>query len=126
MHAEALLASCRAAQHQEARSKEALERARELRSSVTSRSEVFLADLVLAKMQAGDRAVAALHALAESAQQSQWFAYSLEARFEEWRALERLRDPGAKALRLNVEAAAKEKEFNWVLARLHANTPIQL
>ncbi|MEP6938827.1 MAG: protein kinase [Rudaea sp.] len=122
-NAQALLAYCRRLQGQDAASSAALIRARELRSSVTLRREVFVADMFLAEMKDGDSAISDLRILAENARRSDWVAYFLEARISTLRLLQRAQSPMAKSVKAEIESMARDKGFNWILARLGASIP---
>jgi len=103
-------------------------RARELRSGVTERQEVFEVDIALAELRgkAGDhvQASALLQTLAGDAQKRNWIAWSLEAKF----AALQWNDPARTAESYSAQRAALAREaghygFGWIVQRLGASWP---
>ncbi len=123
--AQSLLALCdRALGDINARDRAAA-RAKELRSRITARAEVFEVDIATAQLlgETGqhDVAAAALHELITEADKRQWLAWSLESRLALSQLLARGQDPSASAVRSALESAAKAHGFGWILLRLHAS-----
>jgi len=119
-NARGLLALCLDGKGRSAERDKAIVDTRELRSRVTTRREVFIADLALAHfpVRPADDAGAALRALGDDAEKRKWVAYALEARLAEWRLRSVAKTPADPALRAQIEATAHTKGFAWVLARL--------
>jgi DNA-binding winged helix-turn-helix (wHTH) protein/Tfp pilus assembly protein PilF/TolB-like protein len=120
--AQAMLALCAQALGSSAERDQALDRARKLRQAITSRQEVYMVDIALARLgdpAHADAAAAAskLLALAADAEQRQFLAWSLEAKLAAW---ELLRASGtgsaaAQALRAQIERTAREHGFGRIL-----------
>jgi DNA-binding winged helix-turn-helix (wHTH) protein/tetratricopeptide (TPR) repeat protein len=122
-NAQGLLALSDAAMEKEADSAGAAARARELRTRINQRQQVFVVDVALAQLRGRggerDAAVSALRELASDAERRQWFSLSLEAKLAAWQQLQEGDDTAAAAsLRRAIETEAKQRGFNWVLMRL--------
>jgi hypothetical protein len=121
--AEAMLALCEQALGNTAGRNQALERARVLRQSITSRQEVYVVDIALARLSdaaQSDTTVAAkkLTALASDAERRHFIGWALEAKLAAWELL-RVRDAGAAdALRAEIEKTAREHGFGRILKLL--------
>jgi DNA-binding winged helix-turn-helix (wHTH) protein/Tfp pilus assembly protein PilF/TolB-like protein len=120
--AQALLALCAQALGDSAERDAAIERARTLRQSMTSRQEVYEVDIALARLAAGTRAEAAatdkLLALAADAEQRRFIPWALEARLA---ALQLMATKGAgapEALRKEIEKTARQDGFARILRLL--------
>ena len=120
---QAMLALCDSALNLTDERDKALKRAEELRSRVSSRLDVFPADLALAQLRGarGDRAAAlsALTALADDADRRHWVANSLEARLAALQLYAEQDGSAATALRQRIEIVARRQGFAWVLARMN-------
>jgi tetratricopeptide (TPR) repeat protein len=126
--AEALLALCAQALKDPAERDRAVAKARELRTAITSRQEVYLVDIALARLASGGQqrseAVAKLHELASDAQRRHWIGWSLEAKLAEWQILKSEgNEAAASRARADLEAAAHARGFNRIIALL--NNPQQ-
>ena len=122
-YAQALLALSLQLQGKSSERDAALARARDLRTRITIRQQIFLIDLVLAKSRAHgterEHAVALLLDLAKDAAQREWLAYAFEARLaavQAMRAAPAL--PAAPAAAVSLQADAQQHGFHWVLLRL--------
>ncbi|MGB9332293.1 MAG: winged helix-turn-helix domain-containing protein [Steroidobacteraceae bacterium] len=121
--AEAMLALCDQALGNPAERNQALQRARALRQSITSRQEVYVVDIALARLSdpaQSDTTAAAekLLALASDAEHRQFIGWALEAKLGAWELL-RVRDAAtADALRAEIEATARERGFGRILKLL--------
>lgn len=118
----ALLALCADALHDDAARTKLAARARELRSGVTARAEVFELDVALAELQgeAGQpaQALAALDKLSGDATQRQWPGLAFEARLAALRVLQHGADRGAAGkARAALMADARRAGFGWVVQR---------
>jgi DNA-binding winged helix-turn-helix (wHTH) protein/TolB-like protein/Tfp pilus assembly protein PilF len=118
--AQALLALCAQALGDTAERDAAVDRARTLRQTITSRQEVYVVDIALAQIGARTDAVSAqkLLTLATDAERRQFVPWALEARLAAWRLLQ-LRGTGAQdALRGEIEKTARQKGFGRILRLL--------
>jgi DNA-binding winged helix-turn-helix (wHTH) protein/TolB-like protein/Tfp pilus assembly protein PilF len=117
----AMLALCAQALGDNAERDQAAERARKLRQSITSRQEVYVVDIALARLAGETRkdgaAAQKLLALAADAEQRHWLGWSLEAKLAAWELLHaRATDStAASALRLETEATARRHGFGRIL-----------
>lgn len=97
-------------------------RARDLRSRVTERQEVFQVDIALAELrgEAGEAAAATalLRDLAGDAARRHWLSWSYEARLAAVRVASDARDRHAASLREGLAASARKAGFGWVVQRL--------
>jgi len=120
--ATALLALCAQALGDRSAQDRALERARTLRQSITSRQEVYFVDIVLARIgdashpdaQSSDR----LLALAADAERRHWLVWSLEAKLAAWELLHAQHAASAPALRRDIESTARSHGFGRMLKLL--------
>jgi DNA-binding winged helix-turn-helix (wHTH) protein/tetratricopeptide (TPR) repeat protein len=130
--AEAMLALCEQALGNPAGRNQALKRARLLRQSITSRQEVYVVDIALARLgdpAQSDTSVAAntLLALAGDAERRHFIGWALEAKLTAWELM-RVRDAGAAdALRAGIENTAREHGFGRImkLLRRHDGASIE-
>jgi len=124
-NAQSLMAQCRLAQGQRIEAERALARARELRSRITVRGTVFVADVALAKLStpAGEKSRAAelLLALAADAEKRFWLGPALDARLAALAVLEAAHAASAGEHREQIAASARQHGYGWVLARLEAS-----
>jgi len=126
--AQALLAVCEHALGNSAGSEQALERARTLRGSMTSRQEVYAVDIALARLDRdgrGDTTVATqrLLALAADAEHRRFIGWSLEARVAAWQLLHERQAAAARALREDIEKSARQHGFGRILTLLAHGDP---
>ncbi len=122
-NAQGLLALTAAALEKHDDSERAAARARELRTRINQRQQVFVVDLAVAQLQgrgaARADAIATLRTMATDAEQRQWRSLALEAKLAAWELLQDGGDTAAAAsLRREIESQAKQHGFNWVLTRL--------
>ena len=101
----------------------AVAQARELRSRVNSREEVFPLDISLAELQGrtgdGTAAIITLNALAKDASNRHWVGMALEANLAALRLQRRDGNPAAgKDARDALTANASKHGFRWVLQRM--------
>ena len=127
---EAMLALCAQALGDAAARDQALERARTLRQSMTSRQEVYVVDIALARLGGASRAdpksAERLLALAADAEQRHWLNWALEARLAAWQLLRARHADGAEALQRDIESTARRHGFGRILtllARSDAGSP---
>ncbi|HZX92789.1 MAG TPA: protein kinase, partial [Rudaea sp.] len=124
-NAQSLMAQCRLAQGQRIEAEGALARARELRSRITVRGAVFVADVALAKLNAPagetSRVAESLLALAADAEKRFWIGPALDARLAALAALEAAHAASAGDNREKIAASARQHGYGWVLARLQAS-----
>jgi serine/threonine-protein kinase len=122
VNAQSLLAQCHYALGRDKEGGRALARARELRSRITARGVVFIADLNLSLFGAGGNARTAdsALALASDADKRFWSVPALEARLAALAVLEAAHAASASALREQITASARAHGYGWVLARLQA------
>ena len=117
--AEALLALCAQELGDAATRDHALERARTLRQSITSRQEVYVVDISLARLAAGSHAdpksVDRLLALSADAAGRHWVGWALEAKLAAWELLQAQRAAGAQPLRRDIESTARQHGFGRIL-----------
>ncbi len=125
VNAQSMMAQCRFAQGQRTEAERALARAQELRSRITERGAVFVADVALATLHApaGEKARAAesLLALAADAEKRFWIGPALEARLAAVTVMQNTNAASTEAYREQVAASAREQGYGWVLARLQAS-----
>ncbi|HEY2678671.1 MAG TPA: winged helix-turn-helix domain-containing protein [Steroidobacteraceae bacterium] len=119
----AMLALCAEALGDAEERDRAAERARTLRQAITTRQEVYVVDIALARLAEQSRQYAAavdkLIALAADAERRHWIGWSLEAKLAAWELL-RARDPrSAGALRGEIEATARKHGFERILNLLN-------
>lgn len=119
--ANALLALCEQALGHAAGREQALERARTLRRSITSRQEVYVVDIALARLgPAPDRTATAerLLALARDADGRHFLNWALEAKLAAWELLHAESTASAPALRRDIESTARAHGFGRILHQL--------
>jgi len=126
--AEALQALCAQALKDSAERDRAASRARDLRPAITSKRALNLVDIARARLASGGRqrseAIAKLRELASDAERRHWIGWSLEAKLAEWQILKvEGNDAAASRVRADLEAAARVRGFNRILALL--NNPQQ-
>jgi DNA-binding winged helix-turn-helix (wHTH) protein/tetratricopeptide (TPR) repeat protein len=128
--AEAMLALCAQGLGDATGRDRALERARTLRQSMTSRQEVYVVDIAMARLSnashADPKAADRLLALAADAEQRHWLGWSLEAKLAAWELLRAQQADGAPRLRGEIEGTARGHGFGRVvklLARDDADSP---
>jgi DNA-binding winged helix-turn-helix (wHTH) protein/tetratricopeptide (TPR) repeat protein len=124
--AEAMLALCEQALGNAAARDRALARARTLRQSITSRQEVYMVDIALARL--GDpahpdpsAAADKLLALGADAGRRHFLAWSLEAKLAAWELQHAQTAAGgaaASALHLEIETTARQHGFGRILKLL--------
>ncbi|HEV2285993.1 MAG TPA: tetratricopeptide repeat protein, partial [Steroidobacteraceae bacterium] len=125
--AEALLALCAQTLGDRAARDQALERARTLRRSMTSRQEVYMVDIALARIgnagRADPQSSERLLALAADAERRHWLGWSLEAKLAAWELLRAQRADSAPALRREIESTARHYGFGRILRLLARDDP---
>jgi DNA-binding winged helix-turn-helix (wHTH) protein/tetratricopeptide (TPR) repeat protein len=128
--AEAMLALCAQTLGDTAARDRALERARTLRQSMTSRQEVYVVDIAMARIgdatHADPKSAQRLLALAADAEHRHWLGWSLEAKLAAWELLHARHADGAPALRRDIENTARRHGFGRILmllARDDASSP---
>jgi tetratricopeptide (TPR) repeat protein len=118
--ARAMLALCEQAMGDSAARDVSLARAKQLRTAITSRQEVFVVEIAVAQLTTGAQqradAVSKLRELAADAERRQFLSWSLEAQLAAWQML-RLdgQSEAADQLRNEVEAVARKHGFRRVL-----------
>jgi tetratricopeptide (TPR) repeat protein len=122
--AQAWLALCAHSMGDSTASAQAAARARELRAGITSRQEIFVVDIALARLASGPRqsaeAARTLEQLAVDAEQRHWMSWTLEARLAQWQMLNQEGDTAAAAeLKKTVETTARKFGFKRVLGLLN-------
>lgn len=127
-NAEALLALCAQMLKQPVERDRAATRARELRTAISSRQEIYLVEIALAKLAAGNQRSAAvnrLRELASDAQRRRWVGWSLESKLAEWQILtSEGNKPDASETRKELEKTARTMGFRRVLSLLNSSRPI--
>jgi DNA-binding winged helix-turn-helix (wHTH) protein/tetratricopeptide (TPR) repeat protein len=128
--ADAMLALCAQTLGDRAARDQALERARTLRRSMTSRQEVYIVDIEMARIgdatRADPKSTERLLALAADAEHRRWLGWSLEAKLAAWELLRARQADGAPALRREIENTARHHGFGRILkllARDDAGSP---
>ncbi|MBS0366008.1 MAG: winged helix-turn-helix domain-containing protein [Proteobacteria bacterium] len=119
--AQALLALCEQALGDAPARETAANRARTLRRSITSRQEVYVVDIALARLDgraSPEDAARRLLATAVDAQRRHWLAWALEARLAAWQLLAMRHSPGADTLRADIAQVAGQYGFGRVLQLL--------
>jgi hypothetical protein len=115
-NSEALLALCAQAEGDSTERDRASEHARQLRTTITSKQEIYVVDIALAQLATGNRArndaLARLRRLAIDAEQRHWISWSLEAQLAEWRLLTGAGDEAA-ANRVGNELMAKAERYGF-------------
>ncbi|HUO18940.1 MAG TPA: hypothetical protein VMU44_04150, partial [Steroidobacteraceae bacterium] len=120
--AEAMLALCAQTLGDTAARDRALERARTLRQSMTSRQEVYVVDIAMARIgdatHADPKSAQRLLALAADAEHRHWLGWSLEAKLAAWELLRARHADNAPALRREIENTARRHGFGRILKLL--------
>src|ERR1022692_4359335 len=121
--AEALLALCADALGDAVDRDRAIARARSLRTTITSKQEVYFVDIALAQLAVGSEersaALTRLRELAVDAQRRHFLAWSLEAKLAEWQILRSQGDAAAAArLRTELKEEAHKHGFRRIIALL--------
>ncbi len=120
--ADAMLALCAQTLGDTAARDRALERARTLRRSMTSRQEVYMVDIAAARIgdavHADPKSTERLLALAADAEHRHWLGWSLEAKLAAWEQLRARRADGAAALRRDIDNTARRHGFGRILQLL--------
>lgn len=122
-NASALLALCADALGDKAERGRLSTHARDLRTGINQRQEVFVLDISLAELRAYsgkyDVGVAQLRALADDAAKRNWTGLAFEARLAVQRVLDRgANHAAADAYRRVLEADARKMGYGWVVQRL--------
>ncbi|MEO5558640.1 MAG: hypothetical protein ABIO49_02720 [Dokdonella sp.] len=124
--AQALLALCEEAAGNASARDVAATRARELRTRITERQEVFMVDIALARLHSNagpiDTALTTLRDLAADAEKRHWITWSLESRLALWQLLEEKHDPSAPSVLNALKAEAKAHGFKRILQLIDART----
>ncbi|MBS0378526.1 MAG: winged helix-turn-helix domain-containing protein [Proteobacteria bacterium] len=126
--ADALLALCEQALGHTAERDAALQAARTLRRSITSRQEVYAVDIVVARLGEpehpdADAAVERLLTLAQDAEHRHFVAWSLESQLAAWEVLRTHDGAAAQALRVQIEKSARAYGFGRILRLLQSTEP---
>jgi DNA-binding winged helix-turn-helix (wHTH) protein/tetratricopeptide (TPR) repeat protein len=125
--AEAMLATCAQALGDAAARDQALRRARTLRQSITSRQEVYLVDITLARLadasHTDPKTADRLLALSADAGQRHWVSWALEAKLAAWELLRAERASGADGLRREIESTARRHGFGRILKLIDRTDP---
>jgi tetratricopeptide (TPR) repeat protein len=124
-NSEALLALCAQMLKQPAERERAAAHARNLRISISSRQEIYVVDIALARLAGPDQRTAmidGLRKLAGDAERRHWIGWSLESQLAEWQIL---KDQGDKAeaseARANLEKTARIRGFKRILSLLNSS-----
>jgi tetratricopeptide (TPR) repeat protein len=119
--AQALIALCAQAMGDAAERDRAAARARTLRASITAQQEIYVVDIALAQLGDGSQAANArqLRELALDAERRHFVAWSLEAKLAEWRLLSAQGSAAAAKARTALEAEARKRGFNRILALMN-------
>jgi DNA-binding winged helix-turn-helix (wHTH) protein/tetratricopeptide (TPR) repeat protein len=117
--AQAMLALCAQALGDAATRDRALDRARTLRQSMTSRQEVYIVDIAMARLGSASHADPKppdrLLALAADAEHRHWISWALEAKLAAWALLRARHAEGADGLRRDIESTARRHGFGRIL-----------
>ncbi|MGB6604997.1 MAG: winged helix-turn-helix domain-containing protein [Steroidobacteraceae bacterium] len=120
--ADAMLALCAQMLGDTAARDQALERARTLRRSMTSRQEVYMVDIAMARIggaaHTDPKSTERLLALAADAENRHWLGWSLEAKLAAWELLRARHADDAPALRRDIENTARRHGFGRILKLL--------
>ena len=104
----------------------ALQRARTLRQSMTSRQEVCVVDIAMARLddasQAGPSSSERLLTLAADAERRHWMGWALEAKLAAWQLLRARHAGAAQALYRDIDGTARRKGFGRILRLLQPPT----
>jgi tetratricopeptide (TPR) repeat protein len=123
--ADALLALCAAALGDAVERDRASARARSLRTTITSKQEIYFVDIALAQLAAGSAergaAIKRLHELAIDAQGRHFLNWSLEAKLAEWQMLRSQGDAAAAGkLRTELDMEARKHGYRRIVTLLNA------
>lgn len=125
--AQARLALCAQALGDTVARERAADRARSLRQSITSKQEVYMADIALARLadqaHAGGAAPERLLALAADAERRQWLVWALEAKLNAWELLRAHGSAEADRLRADIEKSARQHGYGRILNKLQRLEP---
>jgi tetratricopeptide (TPR) repeat protein len=121
--AQAMLALCEEVLGNSRGGDQALSRAQTLRASITSRQEVYMVDIAVARLGAkqrsdGANAVGRLLALAADAERRHFIGWSLEAKLAAWEIQSRQLGDGSSSLRNELSDTARRHGFGRILRRL--------
>ncbi|MGO9801999.1 MAG: winged helix-turn-helix domain-containing protein [Steroidobacteraceae bacterium] len=120
--ADAMLALCAQTLGDAAARDQALKHARTLRQSMTSRQEVYMVDIAVARIgdavHADPKSTERLLALAADAEHRHWLGWSLEAKLAAWEQLRARHADGAPALHRDIENIARRHGFGRILKLL--------
>jgi DNA-binding winged helix-turn-helix (wHTH) protein/tetratricopeptide (TPR) repeat protein len=121
--AQAMLALCEEVLGDPRGREQALSRAQTLRASITSRQEVYIVDIALARLGAKERtdgtnAVDRLLVLAEDAERRHFTGWSLEAKLAAWEVQFRQLGGSSSSLRNELADTARRHGFGRILRRL--------
>lgn len=121
--ASALLAQCEQARGDLKASEAALTHAKDLRRAITARQEVYLVDIVSARLSGnGPDALRALLKIAADAEQRRFVGWALEARLAAWQVAQARALPETSRLRGELDSDARQHGYGRIL-RLLAHAP---
>ena len=124
--ADALLALCAQALGDTTARDRALQRARVLRQSMTSRQEIYVVDIAMARLEdtshSGPSSADRLLALAADAERRHWMGWALEAKLAAWQQLRARHADGAQELHRDIDETARRHGFGRILRLL--NRPV--
>jgi DNA-binding winged helix-turn-helix (wHTH) protein/tetratricopeptide (TPR) repeat protein len=120
--ADAMLALCAQTLGDTAARDRALQRARTLRRSMTSRQEVYVVDIAMARLDdaahSGPSAAERLLILAADAERRHWMGWALEAKLVAWQLLRARHTARAQALYRDIDETAQRQGFGRILMLL--------
>lgn len=120
--ADAMLALCAQALGDTTARDRALQRARVLRQSMTSRQEIYFVDIAMARLAAdahsGPSSAEQLLALAADAERRHWMGWALEAKLAAWQLLRARHAERAQALYREIDETARRHGFGRILMLL--------
>jgi tetratricopeptide (TPR) repeat protein len=126
-NAEALLALCAQEQGDTTERDRASARARQLRTAITSKQEIYVVDIALAQLptdaRARNDALDGLRKTAIDAERRHWVSWALEAQLAEWRVLKAGGDEAA-ASRVGAELRSKAERYGFRRIVALVNAPI--
>lgn len=120
-NADAMLALCAQALRDTAAQDQAVQRARVLRESMTSRQEVYVVDIAMARLDtlhSGQSSAERLLVLAADAERRHWTAWALEAKLAAWQLLRARHAGKAHALYRDIDETARRHGFGRILRLL--------
>lgn len=116
--ADAMLAMCAQALGDAAARDRALRRARVLRQSMTSRQEIYVVDIAMARLDdashSGPSSPERLLTLAADAERRHWVAWALEAKLAAWQLLRARQADRAQALYRDIDETARRHGFGRI------------